>query len=100
MTPINLQLLVPDLKMVFFRGRKAEFEQIELKEELGRGGFAVVFKGMKERRGERREERGERREERKQERGERRGEEKREEGGKSSSIFRGRGGFAVVFKGM
>lgn len=45
-TPVNLQILVPDLKMVFFHGRKAEFSEIELGGELGRGGFATVFKGF------------------------------------------------------
>lgn len=43
---VNLQILVPDLKMVFFHGRKTEFAEIEVGEELGRGGFAVVFKGI------------------------------------------------------
>eukprot|EP01117_Protostelium_nocturnum_P009737 TRINITY_DN3481_c0_g2_i2.p1 TRINITY_DN3481_c0_g2~~TRINITY_DN3481_c0_g2_i2.p1 ORF type:complete len:1509 (+),score=531.31 TRINITY_DN3481_c0_g2_i2:2688-7214(+) len=45
-TPVRLDRLVPDLTMKDFNGCKIAWEQLEVKEMLGEGGAATVYKGL------------------------------------------------------
>jgi len=45
---ISLNKLIPDITIVFFRGRKVRWEYFQIERELGKGAFATVHKALLE----------------------------------------------------
>jgi hypothetical protein len=44
-TEVKLDQLVPDLRLVYLRGTLVRWEDLEIEKQIGRGGFAIVYKG-------------------------------------------------------
>jgi len=44
-TNVPLELLVPDLKLVYLKGNLVHWSELEIEKQIGRGGFAIVYKG-------------------------------------------------------
>lgn len=45
LTEVRLDLLVPDLKLVYLKGNLVKWEDLSIEKQIGRGGFALVYKG-------------------------------------------------------
>jgi serine/threonine protein kinase len=45
-TEVRLDLLVPDLKLVYLKGNLVKWEDLAIEKQIGRGGFAIVYKGL------------------------------------------------------
>eukprot|EP01122_Echinamoeba_exundans_P003417 TRINITY_DN13520_c0_g1_i1.p1 TRINITY_DN13520_c0_g1~~TRINITY_DN13520_c0_g1_i1.p1 ORF type:complete len:2607 (+),score=540.72 TRINITY_DN13520_c0_g1_i1:119-7939(+) len=45
-TEVRLDLLVPDLKLVYLKGNLVKWDDLAIEKQIGRGGFAIVYKGL------------------------------------------------------